>query len=75
ATDDHQKKNGDVMEREIGGARLLCERELNAGRLSALLNELLEPSKREQMKSALRTFRTKHEKETLSKIIWRKLHG
>lgn len=73
ATDDHQRRNAEVMEREIHGARLLLESELNPVRLATLLQELFVKGEREKMRDALHQFKKQKEQGTLSDLVWRSL--
>jgi UDP-N-acetylglucosamine--N-acetylmuramyl-(pentapeptide) pyrophosphoryl-undecaprenol N-acetylglucosamine transferase len=54
ATDDHQRKNAEVLER-AGAAQVIEERDLDGARLAAAIAGLIaDPQKREQMSAAAR---------------------
>lgn len=68
AADDHQRRNAEVMEKEICGARMLLESELNPQRLAGVVQTLLAEEK-EEMKKSLRRFKEKAEKGALSELV------
>lgn len=72
AADDHQRRNAEVMEKEIGGARVLLESELHSERLARVVQTLLGEEK-EKMKEGLRGFKKQREKGGLSALVRRML--
>jgi UDP-N-acetylglucosamine--N-acetylmuramyl-(pentapeptide) pyrophosphoryl-undecaprenol N-acetylglucosamine transferase len=77
ASDDHQRKNAEIMENEVKGARVLLESELNAVNLYHLLHELIATNKEtlDEMRKAISQFRLHEEKGALSELVWQILGG
>jgi UDP-N-acetylglucosamine--N-acetylmuramyl-(pentapeptide) pyrophosphoryl-undecaprenol N-acetylglucosamine transferase len=56
ATDDHQRKNADILDR-AGAAVLLDQRDLTADRLASVVGDLIaDPERRGRMAAAMRAF-------------------
>ena len=56
ATDDHQRKNAEILDR-AGAAVLLDQRDLTADRLASVVGDLIaDPERRGRMAAAMRTF-------------------
>ena len=71
AADNHQQKNAKILEKTIKGGICMPERELSSEKLSALLNELLDPKKGRllEMKKNIMAFKKQNQRKELSSII------
>ncbi len=69
ASDDHQRKNAEVMEKEVRGARILLESELNAESLLNSVQECVQEEALLAMQASLRNFHVGQQKCTLSDLI------
>ncbi len=65
AADDHQKRNAQIFEKKIGGAKMVLEKELTPETLSQLIEELPFLKMREN----LALFKQNEKKESLSTLI------
>lgn len=71
ATEGHQRKNAQFMEKQVGGAMTLLETDLDAQKLKKMIEELIDPSKSrlEQMSEAMRRFKSREERGSLSALV------
>jgi UDP-N-acetylglucosamine--N-acetylmuramyl-(pentapeptide) pyrophosphoryl-undecaprenol N-acetylglucosamine transferase len=72
AADDHQRHNALFMEKQVGGALLFKEDSTDPEKLSAVIQELLDPSKNrlEQMRAQICHFKTLKRRESLSNLVY-----
>lgn len=69
ATDDHQTKNAQIIEEEVGGAITCPESSLTVDRLKPLLEKLMLPAELQKMKAAISSFKQDDRKKELCKVI------
>lgn len=71
AADDHQKKNAEIMQKEVRGARLMLEADLSAENLYTLLHELMvgENLALKEMQKSIAHYKLRGQKSELSHVV------
>lgn len=71
AMDDHQNKNADFAQYEVGGAVKICEKDLSEQLLTQTITSLLENDQflLKHMKKSLVVYNLNHKSESLSEIV------
>ncbi|MBI2743677.1 MAG: undecaprenyldiphospho-muramoylpentapeptide beta-N-acetylglucosaminyltransferase [Chlamydiales bacterium] len=77
AADDHQRINAEIMEREVGGARMLLEADLTVERLYALIHEMKadENLALQKMQNSIAQYKVRGQKGELSQVVSEILAG
>jgi UDP-N-acetylglucosamine--N-acetylmuramyl-(pentapeptide) pyrophosphoryl-undecaprenol N-acetylglucosamine transferase len=70
ASDDHQRKNGEILEKEIQGARVVLESELTAEHLVHIIRELSLQGNLEEMRKKLGQFHRESQKSSFSDLVY-----